>query len=268
MKSHNSPGVIIAIFALLAILACNGTFTAQFPTPTTFVPTETATALPSPVPPTPEVFLSSVSLNEENQNPNYRLKAAIPNLQGSADVRVVNFNTAMTNLVNTEINEFKKTVSELPLSDVSPSSSLDVTYTPVLQRGNLWSLKFDFAGYFAGAAHPYLYSLTVNYDLDQGRELALSDLFLPNSNYLELIANYCIAELGKRDILGFDGSLPGAAPTPENYRNWNITADGLLITFDESQVAANAAGPQAVNVPYSELQAVTNPEGPLAAVTP
>jgi len=262
MKSHNSPGVIITIFALLAILACNGTFTAQFPTPTTFVPTETATALPSPVPPTPEVFLSSVLLNEENQNPNYQLKAAIPNLQGSTDVRVVNFNTAMTNLVNTEINEFKKIVSELLPSDVSPTSSLDVTYTPIFQSGSLWSLKFDFAGYFAGAAHPYLYSLSVNYDLDQGRELALSDLFLSNSNYLEAISNYCIVQLSQRDI-AFEASSSGAAPTPENYRNWNITADGLMITFDESQVAANAAGPQTVNVPYSELQAIINQQGPL-----
>jgi hypothetical protein len=56
-------------------------------------------------------------------------------------------------------------------------------------------------------------------------------------------------------------------PTPENYRNWNIATDGLMITFDEYQVAAYAAGPQTVVVPYSELQAVIDPASPLTGIT-
>ena len=109
-------------------------------------------------------------------------------------------------------------------------------------------------GYVSGAAHPYHFSQTVNYDLEQGKDIALIDLFLPNSDYLQTIAAYCAAQLKTRNI-GFDtGFTQGADPTPDNYRNWNITADGLLITFDEYQVAAYAAGPQTVIVPYSEFK--------------
>lgn len=262
MKPNNDYKLIIASFMFLTVLACSGTFTATFPSPTSPAFTETATVAPA-VTPTPPLTLSSVSLYEKNQAPNYEIKAQVPTLGGSAEARVVNFNTAMMNLVNTEINAFRKNVSELPIDPVSPNSALDVTYALTLQRGDLWSFKFDFLGYLAGAAHPYLYSLTVNYDLGQGRELALSDLFLPTSNYLEVVSSYCIAELSKRDI-GFDPFSPGATPTPENYRNWNITMDGLMITFDTYQVAAGAAGPQTVILPYSGLQTVIDPQGALA----
>lgn len=251
--------------ALLAILACNATFTSNFPTPTTIAPTKTATVVPTQVPPTPQVSLSSVSIHEENQSPNYQIKADIPTLQGSTEARIVNFNTAMTDLVNAEIDKFKKNVSDLHADNASSGSSLDVTYALTLQNGDLWSFKFDFSFFTAGAAHPGLYSLTVNYDLGQGRQLALSDLFLPNSNYLETISNTCIAEL-KKQPYSDSFFLDGAKPTPENYRNWNLTTDGLMITFDEYQVAPYAAGPQTVVVPYSELMGVIDPQGPLAKI--
>ncbi len=98
------------------------------------------------------------------------------------------------------------------------------------------------------------------------KSFALADLFLPNINYLEAISQYCIAELSKQPF--FDSSFSsGAQPTLENYRNWNITPDGLMITFDEYQVAPYAAGPQKVVVPYSALQALINPQGPLGRVS-
>ena len=55
----------------------------------------------------------------------------------------------------------------------------------------------------------------------------------------------------------------GADPLPDNYRTWNIAVDGLVITFDAYQVAAYAAGPQIVTIPYMELQAIIDPSGPL-----
>lgn len=141
-------------------------------------------------------------------------------------------------------------------------STLNVTYTLLSQIGDLWSFKFDFDFYSDGAAHPGLNSKTLSYDLSEGTELALADLFRPNSNYLEAIANYCIAELSKQPF--FEGPFAdGAQPTSENYRNWNIGPDGIIITFDEYQVAPYAAGPQTVTVPYSELQSLIDPQGPL-----
>jgi hypothetical protein len=140
-----------------------------------------------------------------------------------------------------------------------------VDYILVSQSDELWSLKFDISFYSDGAAHPGDYSLTLNHDLGQSRELALGDLFLPNSNYLEAISNYCIAELGKQPF--FDGAFTdGANPTAENYRNWNILPEGLMVTFDTYQVGPGAAGPQMVVVPWDQLSAVIDPQGPLGGL--
>ena len=77
-----------------------------------------------------------------------------------------------------------------------------------------------------------------------------------------MLSRYAIAEISTRDLSPF---LEGAAPTPENYKSWNMQPDGLRITFDPYQVAAYAAGPQTVFVPYSELGDIMRPDGPLGA---
>jgi hypothetical protein len=56
----------------------------------------------------------------------------------------------------------------------------------------------------------------------------------------------------------------GAGPRADNYRAWNITRKGLWITFDPYQVAAYAAGPQNILVPYSVLKDIIKPDGPIA----
>jgi hypothetical protein len=88
-------------------------------------------------------------------------------------------------------------------------------------------------------------------------------LFLPGTNYLQVLSDYCKTELEGRDI-AFDASVTDADPLPDNYQSWNISADGLVITFDEYLVAAYAAGPQIVTIPYAELQAMIDPNGPLS----
>ncbi len=57
----------------------------------------------------------------------------------------------------------------------------------------------------------------------------------------------------------------GASPRADNYRAVSITKKGLWVTFDPYQVAAYAAGPQHVLVPYSALKDIIKPDGPVAA---
>jgi hypothetical protein len=257
MKPNNVYKIVVMSLALFIILACN----ALAPAPT---------VMPSPLPPsiTPVVLISqqvtliSAPYNETNQTPPFTITSQTPQLTGSDDPRLASFNQRLDELVSKEVDTFRHSFLQNTAPTVNNGSSLDVTYMLVSQINDIWSFKFDFSFYSDGAAHPGLYSITVNYDLGQGGELALSDLFMPSSTYLEAISNYCIAELSKQPF--FEGPFTeGAQPTPENYRSWNITPDGLMITFDEYQVAPYAAGPQTVVVPYGKLQAVIIPQGPL-----
>jgi hypothetical protein len=107
----------------------------------------------------------------------------------------------------------------------------------------------------------------LNYDLKNGKQLKLADLFKPGSKYLQAIATYSIADLkkqGKEKGLTDEEIERGAAADAKNYQSWNITKRGLAISFDSYQVGPYAAGPQSVTVPYSALKDLISPEGPIA----
>jgi hypothetical protein len=262
---YRKSNLLFISFIVLLLLACNATFTYGFPTPTLEPPAPIPTS--TPVPPSRQVTLVSQPYIETNQDPVFTITAQTPQLSGSDDPRVAAFNQRLNDLVQKEIAAFRHEFTNTPVTEAATHSFLEVSYTLVSQYDDIWSFKFVFFFYNNGAAHPGDYTITINYDLEAGRELSLADLFLPDSNYLEPVSRYCIAELGKRDI-GFAGAFEdGARPIPENYRSWNITPDGLMITFDTYQVAPGAAGPQVVLVPYGRLSALIDPQGALAGVS-
>lgn len=211
------------------------------------------------------VELKSTPFSEESQSPIYKITAQIPYLDPATDPKVVAFNDAAKAIVDGEIAAFKGSMAEMPATPISAGSSFDIKYALIGQKGNIWSIQFDINGYADGAAHPYRYSISFNYDLQNGKQLTLDDVFLPNSNYLQMLADLSKTELTSRDI-GFDATFQqGAEPTPENYKNWNISNEGfLVITFDEDQVASHAAGSQIVTIALSSLGQVINAQGPLA----
>jgi hypothetical protein len=142
-----------------------------------------------------------------------------------------------------------------------------VAYTLILAQDDLISVKFDVGSYYQGAAHPNSYSDVINYDLKNGKQLKLSDLFKPGAKYLHAIADYSIADLKKQATakgLTDEEIASGAAPQAKNYERWNIMKTGIGISFDAYQVGPYAAGPQFVTVPYSALKDMINPEGPIA----
>ncbi len=249
-----------ALVLLLATLACN------LPMQTG----EPAAATPdvSTVPPTPRlsevITINSEPFSEEGKDPIYSITAQIPYAEGADPTRLANFNTLLKKTAEEQIIPFRDSVLTLaPVQPISAGSSLSLKYTVIGQALDYWSIKYEIDAYFDGAAHPGHTSITINYDLDRDRPLTLDELFLPGSNYLQVIADYCKAELTKRDI-AFEGFSAGAEPLPENYTRWNMSNEGLVITFDEYQVAPYAAGPQVVVLPFSALQSVSDPNSILS----
>ena len=130
-------------------------------------------------------------------------------------------------------------------------------------------MAFTESDYERGAAHPNSSTTVLNYDVKNGKKLALADLFNARTNYLNAISTYCIRELKDRSKKDKDSMLDdemmksGASARADNYKAWAITKKGLWITFDPYQVAAYAAGPQYVLVPYSALKDLIKPDGPV-----
>jgi hypothetical protein len=109
-----------------------------------------------------------------------------------------------------------------------------------------------------GSAHPSSYEVALNFDINTGKILILDDVLV--GDYLTVISKYCKDVLGERFAADYDqyeesfGS--GSNPEPENYENFLITPGGLIIVFDQYQVAAGVAGKQEVLIPWNQLTGV------------
>ena len=228
------------------------------PTPTD-LPTGTPTAAPSATTAAAvrePLILKEQASQAEDQKLHTTITLLYPFLDPAAP-QAAKFNAAMQALVDSIVSQFKQAViglSDFP-TDV-PGSYLEVKYTLYYSSADLLSVQLQTSSYIKGAAHPNSFTDTLNYDLRKDRELALADLFRPGSTYLETVAAGCKTELKKHDYFDFP---EGADPKLENYRSWNITPGGLRVTFDPYQVAAYAAGPQVVTLPWPSLANLLNP---------
>jgi hypothetical protein len=212
-------------------------------------------------------------IKEANKEKHYSIEVEYPQIEG--DARFENFNREARSLISKDVAAFKSGESETggdeptDLPAETQNSSLEAGYDFRYATDDLISLEWGESTYEGGAAHGNHLTQVLNYDVKKGKKLALADLFIDKSKYLTAIANYCMKELKERskkeDAMIFADQIEsGAGPRADNYRAWSITKKGLWITFDPYQVAAYAAGPQYVLVPYSTLKDIIRPDGPIA----
>ena len=223
---------------------------------------------------TGDVEIVSKQIKESNKKLMYEIAAQYPQLTGGNNPNFEKFNQAARAAVTKKVAGFRKDMKpeegteEEPRPEGSMGSDLTINYSVALAQDDLVSVKFDVSSYEQGAAHPLSYSDVLNFDLKNGKQLKLSDLFKPGAKFLQPIAAHCIAELKKqaqsKGLLD-DQIESGAAAKSDNYESWTITRRGLGITFDAYQVGPYAAGPQFVLVPYSTLKDLINPDGPIAS---
>ena len=123
------------------------------------------------------------------------------------------------------------------------------------------SIRFSMQGLIGGNKSAYHEYTALNYNLDTNEKIELGSLFLPAANYLDVLSQYSYGVLQKHFPQNFQSS--GAAPREENFMVFNIKPNGLLITFNEGQVAPKEFGAQTVLVPYSALSEVLAPDSPI-----
>jgi hypothetical protein len=223
---------------------------------------------------TGDVDLVSKQVKESNKKLKFEIAAQYPQLTGGNNPNLEKFNQTARAMVTKKVAAFKKYVApeagEVPEEtrpEGSMGSDLTISYEVVLAQDDLVSIDFNVSSYYQGAAHPNSYADTLNYDLKNGKQLKLSDLFKPGAKYLQAIASYSVTDLKKQATekgLMEEEIQKGAAAKSDNYESWNITKRGLRIEFDPYQVGPYASGPQFVVIPYSALKDLINPDGPVA----
>lgn len=203
----------------------------------------------------PQVFA------EKNKPKLFEITVEYPQLSGVSLPISAKFNQLAKSMATNESAKFRKDLLAQTAEDLKftkergGTNTIEISYNISHADNEIVSVLFG-NYFYTGGVHPNSYSFVLNYDLKTGRELKLADLFKPNSDYLKVISGYSIGQL-KKD-LGEDSDAEwieaGAGAKAENYKNWNITKKGILITFDSYQVASYAAGPQEVTIPFAEIK--------------
>jgi len=137
------------------------------------------------------------------------------------------------------------------------SYSLDLNYDVARNDGEMFVVGFQ-EDIFPGGAHPNHDIDTFNFLMPDGWQVYLPEIFKPAA--LAQISSLAIADLKSQwdatgDSMSDDDWLnTGAGPQWDNFKDFLLLADTLIIDFPPYQVAAYAAGPQEVRIPLSRLK--------------
>jgi hypothetical protein len=212
------------------------------------------------------ILLTTEIEDEVQPEPLIVLNRRIPQLIGPDTDPVNLFNMLVEELVAREAGRFKDGMQGWEYDPAMPTnmSSFLSGYSVYTANEKLISIRLEYSTYMAGAAHPYSYVQTFNFDLAAGKLLSMSSLFRPDADYLPFLSDFCEKQLV--DKLGIDLFMEGLAPTIENFSSWGLSTEGLWIEFDPYQVAPYAAGPQQILVPFDQMEDLLALDGPVSLV--
>jgi hypothetical protein len=199
----------------------------------------------------------------EEDGKGYIISVSYPRLDGFADTEMQTlFNTLIENRVKNRIAEFKKNADEMggaEFETVGTSWGMDENFSIYPGAYGRFSVVMSGSEY-TGGAHPNPYYDTVVFDISKRTAMKLSDVFKPGTKYLEAISAYTHAELERQnDVSEFsdeDWLKEGTNPEEQNFQFFYLTSKGLVIIFPPYQVAAYAAGPIEVEIPFTELKTI------------
>jgi hypothetical protein len=216
--------------------------------------------------------VSSQEFNEDKKDTalRYTIHIKIPQVKG---IKNKNFETKLNQEIQKKIQtiilNFKKDIGNW---DESPQesaqfSSLDVDYQITTISQKTVSLSFKGYQYMAGAAHPFFFYVSFNYDIEQQRELELADVFKKGTNYVTTISKLAVDKLvnaAEQQGQKTDREIieAGVGPKLENFQNFTLSKEGITFLFDDGQAASRAEGEKQVLLNWTELLSIIDTKGP------
>lgn len=179
------------------------------------------------------------------------------------------FNAAVMDRTEQLRSEFLKNVVANSLdNNTNPEmgSETQISVMVIYNSPSLVSLRYVVETYYSGAAHPNTTSFSLNFDIDQSRELKLNNIFVSSTPYLSKLSQLTIDALKK--LTGVSGEpiqldpdwvKQGAGSKPENYHTVNLMANDLAVTFDAYDVGSYADGWHEITIPYQKLKGTIDP---------
>jgi hypothetical protein len=194
----------------------------------------------------------------------YEISVDYPQIKGTPSRSALIFNTWIKGRIVGYVERFKRLERAAEVSDrrrklrpISITEGLKISFIVYYSDSRLISLRLTHSVMALGQMHPVDYYETINYDLALRRPLRATDAFKPG--YLKVFSKYSRSHLKEnyeRDFSKEDWLREGTASKSDNFPNWNMVPDGVLISFEDYQIAPHSFGQLELIIPYFELRTV------------
>jgi hypothetical protein len=262
--THPSKTVVYTGIALVSLFIIFASFWYRDQIFKTASPTQSVTATHE------AVRVNSITEKAVTYNIDVRYPTLSSTIEGSKVL-----NDTIANIYKKRAEEFKQqaiesyTTAPKELLNKDISSYYNVSFSQEASTTRFLSFIVSTESYFIGMAHPSHDIDTFIIDMKTKKLVSPEELFIPNSSYTKTLSALCRADFDARnrggdvDDFKVDTSLhnDGFMPTQENFSRILPLQDGLMIYFNEYQIAPYSAGPQQAVIPYDKLRSIINPQG-------
>ncbi len=166
----------------------------------------------------------------------------------------------INNKISKKVNDFEENISDLSKKDneFNVKNGLEVrpyvvniNNTVSYNAGNILSLTLHLYSY-TGGAHGSSVDISYNFDTNTGNSGVLEDFFGNNENYNKIILDNIKATIKNNQDLYFKEVTDNINEIPYNQKFY-ITDKGLVVYFDEYEIAPYAAGIPSFNIPFDKF---------------
>ncbi len=185
----------------------------------------------------------------------------IDSLVLSLDIAYPEFDTsvagyqALNDAIRTNAENWKREfiVTSVDSTRDRPSTAvtalLSVSYTVVENSRLILGIEQFTTWWILPAPYAIVFGKKVNLDLESGKLIGLSDLFVSGSGYEKVLESAIVADLEKRGMPSYQKIDIGLIRTAE----WTLRSDGLMIAFEPGQIAPYRLGFVRFNIPDSAI---------------
>lgn len=207
------------------------------------------------------------------ETPTVEINVRYPQVDGISDVEQTEMlNGELRNTAVSWMDEFRREVANTGSPNpLGSKSTIDINAIVTFLSPDVMSVRYDASVYSAGAAHPNLLYKTLNWDIVRTTTINTDDLLVTEADWITRFSELAIADLERQFADAGDGFEAmsadirnGAGPRAENFRAWTMDRNGVTLYFEPYQVAAYAAGPQRVEIPWTSLPGMVDASGPIA----
>ncbi len=139
-----------------------------------------------------------------------------------------------------------------------PTKTLTGDYHVKLFKNGLLSLLYENYGYAQHAAHGITYQSSQTFNLEDGSEYRLEDLFKPGSNYVDRLSDIIRREFKSRDI-----PMLTEFKAIDRNQSFYLTDQAVGIYFQLYEYTPYVYGFPTFEIPFRDLMDIIDPNGPI-----